>query len=247
MDEIKQPPTQNSVASTASGTPSSVWDIYFPRQGRHGAVYLASFPPIIYFWPVILACFLSSILQGVGASPSFVGWMFVIITVFNFMVLVDDFDQKRFIILILSIVVFTLAVWIINLYGFTFLKSLASWFLSFAPTLSTDAYLLVGFFLVLQLAWALVRARFDYWCLEPNEFVHYTQPAGRDISIARANCTVTKEIPDIFECLLSGGGGTLVIRRNEQILATIPNIPFLGLRMPAIEHLLSETRVFVQP
>ncbi len=242
MDEINKPTTPTAAVVSA---PSSVWDIYFPRKGRHGAVYIASFPPIIYFWPLMLACFLGAILQGLGASGSFVGWFVVIVCAFNFMVLVDDFDQKRFIILILSVVVFTLAVWIINLYGFTFLKSIASWFLSFKPVFSTDAYLLVGFFLLLQLSWGLIRARFDYWCFEPNEFVHYTQPVGRDVSIARANCTITKDVPDIFECILSGGGGSLVIRRNEQILATIPNIPFLGLRMEAIEHLLSETRVFI--
>ncbi|MCC6953026.1 MAG: hypothetical protein IT290_02795, partial [Deltaproteobacteria bacterium] len=109
-----------------------------------------------------------------------------------------------------------------------------------------DGYLLLGVLLLGLFVWGLIIPLFSYWQFEQNEFVHYSQPAGRDMSIARANCTIYKEIPDIFECLLSFGGGTLIVRRNEQILASIPHIPFLGLRMDAIEHLLAETRVVIE-
>ena len=68
---------------------------------------------------------------------------------------------------------------------------------------------------------------------------------GRDLSIARSDCSVYKEVPDIFEYLLFAGGGSLVIHRGGQVLATIPHVPFLSWRMPAIEHLLAETRVTI--
>ena len=55
--------------------------------------------------------------------------------------------------------------------------------------------------------------------------------------------TVSKHIPDILEFLLAFGGGSLVIKRDGQVLAEIQHIPFLGLRMRAIEKMLSETRV----
>ena len=235
-------------AVTKAKTPS-VWEIYFPRRGpdHHGSIYLASFPEIIFFWPVILAAFFCAFLQGVlGLSGASVGWFFVMLMIFNFIVLVHDFDQKRFLIFILFVSVFWLLVWITNLYGFTFLKSFARWLLDFNPTISSDGYLLLGSFLLVLFCWGLISPLFDYWRIEPNEFVHYTQPVGRDLSIARANCSVSKEIPDVFECLLTGGGGSLVIKRDQQILATIKNIPFLGLRMAAIEHVLAETRVVVE-
>jgi hypothetical protein len=42
---------------------------------------------------------------------------------------------------------------------------------------------------------------------------------------------------------LTFGGGTLVIRREDQVVARIEHVPFLGRRMKAIERLLGVTRV----
>ena len=252
MDPTQTPPTTGAApVATASPKrkPRGVSEIYLPQRNRdpHAPIYIASFPPIIYFWPSVLICYIAAAVQGAIGTPSGgVGWLFVSIVALNFIVLVHDFDQKQFIIFILALVVFWLGVWIMNLYGFTFLRSIAAWILSSEPVLSTDAYLLLGTLLGALYIWGLIAPLFSYWQLEQNEFVHYSQPAGRDMSIARANCSIYKEIPDIFECLLSGGGGTLVIRRNEQVLATIPHVPFLGMRMDAIEHLLAETRVVIE-
>lgn len=249
MNQI-QPSVQPS-STTSSATPSrapSVWEIYFPRniEGHRDAVFIASFPQIMYFWPTLIILFLAAFFQGaLGVGSVFWGWLTIFIVALNFLVLVQDFDQKQFIIFSLVLVASVLLIWIVNLYGFTFLKSIANWILSFQPTISTDAYLLSGTILLVFFVWGLITPLFSYWKLEQNEFVHYTQPVGRDMSIARTGCTVYKEIPDIIECALSGGGGTLVVRREKDILATIPHIPFLGLRMDAIEHMLSETRVIV--
>ena len=50
----------------------------------------------------------------------------------------------------------------------------------------------------------------------------------------------------VFEYALGFGAGTLIIRKDTQVLATIPNVPFLSLRMESIDHMLSETRVIVE-
>ena len=50
------------------------------------------------------------------------------------------------------------------------------------------------FFLV-----GMIQPRFNYWRLEPNEFVHYIQPWGRDQSIPRQGSTVAREVPDMLE------------------------------------------------
>ncbi len=241
------PSPQPSTPPKAERAPS-VWEIYYPREleGHRDAVFLASFPQIIYFWPTMLVMFVAAFFQGaLGLGPVFWGWLVLFVTALNALVLVQDFDQKQFIIFSLILVASILGIWIINLYGFTFLKSIANWILSFEPTMSTDAYLLLGTVLLIFFVWGLVTPLFSYWKLEQNEFVHYTQPVGRDMSIARQGCTIYKEVPDIIECILSGGGGTLVIKRDKDILATIPHVPFLGLRMNAIEHMLSETRVII--
>jgi hypothetical protein len=228
---------------------ASVWEVYLPRRSprAHGTVYVASFPPILFFWPTVIVCIIAAISQATSGRDSVVaGWIFLGMLMLNFIVLAHDFDQKQFIILILVLVVLGLIAWIVSLYGFPFLRNAVNWILGFRPVLSTDAYLLLGGILLIMFIFGLISPRFSYWKLEQNEFIHYMQPAGRDRSIARAQCSVYKEIPDIFEYLLFFGGGTLTIRRNDQVLATIPRIPFLSFRMPVIEHLLGETRVVVE-
>lgn len=227
----------------------SVWEIYFPGTsgGHRDSIYVASFPEIIYLWPTVLVLFLCAILQNVvGVDPVTLGWLAIITFSLNLLILVQDFDQKKFIILTLSLVAVFLGAWIIRLYGFTFLQTLLGWFFGFQPQMSTDAYVLFGLILLVLLIWGVVSPLFSYWRLEQNEFIHYTQPIGKDMSIARTGCTIYKEVPDVFECILGFGAGSLVIRRENQVIATIPHIPFLGLRMNSIEHMLSETRVVVE-
>ena len=244
---MNQPETAPASASSKRREPS-VWEIYVPRkiEGHQDSIYVASFPEIIYLWPTIVVLFLCAFFQGAfGLSPSGLGWLAVIVMSFNLLVFVQDFDQKKFIIFVLSLLALILIAWVVNLYGFTFLKSIAHWIFSFEPIFSTDAYILLGTIMLLLFCWGVIMPRFSYWQLEQNEFTHYSQPIGRDMSIARVGCTVYKEIPDVLECLIGFGAGTLVISKDNQLLVSIPNIPFLSLRMKAIEHMLSETRVIV--
>jgi len=246
---MSDPVTTEPVKTVPTGSKpkASLFEIYYPHtlEGHREVIHIASFPEIVYFWPLVLISFFCAFLQGVGVSPVTAGWIFTIVLAFNFIVLIQNFDQKQFAILVLVIVALMLGIWIVNLYGFSFFKSFAAWLLAFAPALSTDAYLLIGGLMLIFFLWGLTTPLFDYWKFEQNEFVHFTQPVGRDMSIARIGCTIYKEYPDIFETILTFGGGSLIIRRNNEILANIRNVPFLGLRMKALEQMLSETRVTV--
>lgn len=222
------------------------WEVYFPRGVKEDrkAIYIASFPPIIYFWPAILTFFCCGFLQKVtDIEPGTLGWIAILVFAFNVLVTVQDFDQKKFLILVLVIVVVWLGIWIINMKGYEFLKNFVGLLIGLNPTLSPSAFFLFGLVLALLLGWGLLRPMFDYWKFEHNEFVHYIQPFGRDMSIPRMGSTVTKQIPDILEYVLTFGGGSIVIKREGHVWATIPHIPFLGRRMKAIEKMLSETRV----
>ncbi|MBL7662670.1 hypothetical protein JNK13_07955 [bacterium] len=264
MADSQNPPPASSSTATGQATTTeqtnpaprppaverkpSVWDIYYPRNitGHQDAIYLASFPEIVFFWPTILMFFTNAFLQGIfGVNTSLLGWFAVIVLFFNLVALVQDFDQKKFIILILIVMTSFLALWILDLYGVSIFKRFASWVFSFQPAFSTDAYFLMGSMFLILFLWGIIYPLFDYWRLEQNEFIHYSQPVGKDMSIARVGCSIYKEIPDIFECILTGGGGNLIIKRDNNILATIRNVPFLGKRMAAIEHMLSETRVII--
>ncbi len=247
MSQISGEPSPSSSNSSKRKEPS-IWDLYYPGEiaGHRDAILVASFPEIIYFWPSLVTMFLCAFLQGVvGLDAGGLGWLAVFVLFMNLLVLVQDFDQKKFLILVLTLFALFLISWIISLYGFTFLKSIVDWIFSFQPSMSTDAYVVLGSIFTFLFVWGLLTPPLSYWRLEQNEFVHYTQPIGKDMSIARIGCTVYKEIPDVFEFMLGLGAGSLLIRKDNQILATIPHVPFLSLRMKAIEHLLSETRVIV--
>lgn len=224
----------------------SRWEVYLPTPGpedRH-EIYIASFPAIVYFWPAILTFFFCGFMQPVGIlEPGTLGWLTICMFAFNVLVIVQDFDQKKFLILVLVVVSLGLIAWIINMKGFEFLQKIVQALIETQPTLSTSAYFLFGFSTLFLFAWGMLRPMFDYWKLEHNEFVHYIQPFGRDMSIPRQGSTVSKEVPDILEFILTLGGGSLVVRREGEIVATIPHIPFLGRRMKVIEKMLSEQRV----
>ena len=246
-EEMENTKHHNSNPLASPPSSPSVCDIFFPRNLdiRQDAIYLASFPQIILFWPTILACFLCAMAQQFGASPVSVGWCFSCVVFFNFLPFIQDFDQKKFLILVLAVIVAVLGIWIINLYGFSFFKTFGQWVLSFQPSFSNDAFLVMGSILLLFFAWGLIGPLFSYWRLEQNEFVHFTRPIGKDISIARLGCTIYKDVPDVIESFLTFGGGSLIIRKDNQIVASIENVPFLNRRMNAIEDMLSETRVVI--
>jgi len=223
----------------------SIWEIYFPRNVTEdkAAVLVASFPQIIYFWPSLFVLFFCGLLQSFGVEPAFLGWFATVSLLFNLLVIVTDLSQKKFMIAVLSLVVIGLLVYIAHQKDFGFVSSIGHWIAGLSLVYSTDVYLILTVFLWLFMALGLLQPRLDYWRFEPNEFTHYVQPWGRDQSVPRPGSTVTREIPDVLEMALTFGGGTLVVRRDGQVVARVENVPFLGRRMVAIERMLGVTRV----
>lgn len=224
----------------------SIWDVYYPRavDEPRDKVPIASFPMIIYFWPALLVFLGGGLLQLWGwASPTWVGALATIVLAFNLLVIVTDLDQKRFLIALLFLTVFGLLVYIADRNEWGFVSAIFGWFASLELVYGTDTLLTLGTLLLIFFAIGMTQPRLNYWMLEANEFVHYIQPWGRDQSFPRQGSTVAREIPDILELLLTFGGGTLVIKRDDQVVARIQHVPFLGRRMRAIDRLLSSTRV----
>ncbi len=230
----------------ASLVKDTMWDVYWPgdpRVERH-AIRIASFPMIIYFWPAMVTFLVCGLVQSFGDAPSVtLGWIALAAFAFNLMVIVTDLDQKKFIIALLVVALGGLGAWITTLKDIGFIPDTMSWLGSLDVHFSTHAYFVIFFLFWFFFCLGMLQPRFDYWRLEPNEFVHYIQPWGRDQSVPRLGSTVTREVPDVLELLLTFGGGTLVVRREGEAVARIEHVPFLGRRMVAIEQLLGVTRV----
>ena len=245
--------TEQSQKSTPEAAPASsgrlkkdsIWEVYWPRDINTDkeAIPVASFPMIIYFWPTMIVFLLCALLQGLGTSPTALGSIATFSLAFNLMVIVTDLDQKKFVIAILLLGLLGAGIYIANLKEMGVVSSVSSWFGSLEITYSTHAYAVLGTVLVIFFVMGMAQPRFNYWRLEPNEFVHYIQPFGRDQSVPRVGSTISREVPDVLEMILTFNGGTLVIKREGQIVARIEHIPFLGRRMVAIERMLGSTRV----
>lgn len=248
--DSQEPRTAPSPERAATPQPAtrreSPWEVYWPRDlsATRSAIPIASFPPIVYFWPTMIALASGAALQSLGWMGAVgVGWLVTAALTFNLTVIVLDLDQKKFLIACLLGLLLGALGWIAHDKEWAVLSSGATWLASLAPTYSTDALLLLltavaGLFLL-----GMMRPRFDYWRFEPNEFTHYVQPFGRDLSIPRQGSTVSREVPDLLEFFLLFGGGSLVIKREGQVVARIDHIPFLGRRMVALEAMLGVTRV----
>ncbi len=223
----------------------SIWEVYYPTNVDKDkrAVPLASFPMIIYFWPSILVFLACGILQSAGVDAGSLGWAATASLSFNLLVIVTDLSQKKFMIAILFLAVLGLLLYISSQKNMGIVSSLGASIASMEMLYSTHVYFFISGLLVFLLFLGLLQPRLDYWLFEPNEFTHYIQPWGRDQSIPRLNSTVTREVPDVLELFLTFGGGTLVVRRDNQVVARIEHVPFLGRRMKSIERMLGVTRV----
>ena len=225
----------------------SVWEVYYPFNSDEDkdAVPVASFPMIIYFWPTLVAFLVCGTIQAFssGEPSTSLGWWAVSALAFNLMIIVTDLDQKKFVIVMLLLVLGALGLYIGKLQEWAIIGDVGHWIAGLEVYLSTHAYFAIGGFLALFFMMGLAQPRLDYWRLEPNEFVHYIQPWGRDQSIPRLGSTVTREVPDVLELILTFGGGTIAIKREGQVVARIEHVPFLGKRMRSIEKLLGVTRV----
>ena len=223
----------------------SIWEVYYPRgvDEDKRAVPVASFPMIIYFWPSIFIFLACGILQGMGVAETTLGWWATASLCFNLLVIVTDLSQKKFIIAVLVVAVIGLLLYIAGQKEMGFVSSMGGWIGGWELTYSTHVYFVISGMLWVLLILGMMQPRLDYWRIEPNEFTHYVQPWGRDQSIPRQGSTVAREVPDVLELFLTFGGGSLVIRREGQVVARIEHVPFLGRRMRAIERMLGETRV----
>ena len=243
---MQEPESQpNPPPATTKLPKESVWEVYYPRgvDEDRAAVLVASFPMIVYFWPSLFVFLFCGLFQWMGVSPSFLGWFATVSLLFNLLVIVTDLNQKKFLIAVLSLVVGGLLVYIAHEKNFGFVSTLGGWIAGLTLVYSTHVYLVLTIFFWLFMALGLLRPRLDYWRFEPNEFTHYVQPWGRDQSVPRLGSTVAREIPDVLEMLLTFGGGTLVVRREGEVVARIENVPFLSRRMQALEGMLGVTRV----
>ena len=105
---------------------------------------------------------------------STLGWWATGALAFNLMIIVTDLDQKKFTIFVLLLLLTELD----STWASSKCKepSAASGWIGSLIYFSAHTYFIIGFFLALFFMLGMTTPRFNYWRLEPSEFVHYIQP-----------------------------------------------------------------------
>lgn len=223
-----------------------VFEVFYPinLDKARDRVYVASFPKIIYMWPTIICLLVCSIVQmtmEADISPT-LGWIFICLFSFNWLVIAQDFPRLKFVILILVVALILMLFWLINLKDVTILDAVQDFLKSLEPGLTTHTYLILFVILLALFLWGLTSPLVDHWRFENNEFIHFVRPFGRDQSFPRLGHSVVMEITDVFEFILCGSA-SIVIKKDNEVVARIENVPFALRKMKVIDKIIGELKV----
>lgn len=175
-------------------------------------IVIHPFPKIVLLWPVMMLSLLFFFFGGGVTdepviSPSALGWWWIVVFWFNMLVLTFDFGRTNFVATITSTLLILAGLWVwdlqsdIEVYG-----AIYGFFEKNELNMSANFYAMMAALLSVLFLMAFVTTRFDYWVLTPNQLTHKHGLLGDERQYATINMAVEKELPDVFEFLLFGGG-----------------------------------------
>ena len=203
------------------------------------AVYIRSYPKVIFMYPLLITSFILWLLQLLSPSPvQLYGNIWMIVLFVNLFIMAFDFSSAKFFVLVLVVVVVLLLVIFLVLPNLNI--SLGSININF--NLYPQFYGMVALLLVIILGLVLLSSRFDYWKIERNEIYHKAGLFSSAERIPTKSLRLKKEIPDVFEFfVLRAGSITLMPGHGDVIpLNTVLNI---NKKERQIDYLLSHVSI----
>ncbi|MGL5096674.1 MAG: hypothetical protein ACRDD1_13860 [Planctomycetia bacterium] len=182
-----------------------------PKQVQITKVMIRSWPKMFFFWPAMLV----GLLVGLGTAmlPQYgelFGGFYMLILTMNFVVLTFEFPRTTSLTLFASIAAGVFLLVLLN-QQFPVITPLADFFGNLHIMASPGFYFTQSFIHAFLLIGMYVNTRFDYWVLESNELVHHTGMLGDIERFSTNGLKFNKEIPDIFEYLISRAGRMVLV------------------------------------
>ncbi len=183
------------------------------RPTRIERVVIHPWPKVILQWPLVLASVLFYFLGGgwwadtgpVSAEALGLWWMMVFL--FTLVIQTFDFGRGNIVAVFASVGVILLGLYIWEIQGgVEIYKAIHRFFANSQLALDQNFYLAISLIYALMFLFAFLTTRFDYWVLEPNRLMHKHGLLGDEKQYATLQMSVEKEIPDILEWLIFGGG-----------------------------------------
>lgn len=262
--DMNPTPEANAGAPDASGAPAAAPKPEKKEKAPPTMLVIRGYSKMVYFWPIVLVSltfyFLSggwwyehgadSTVEGTGALIEIQGltvwWM--LIFMLNLLVFVMDFGRSNFLAVFTSIGVVVLGLTAYGLGTDTQVwNGIYGFFNELDVTVTSNFYLCMFVIFGFYLALAFLFARFNYWELSSNELVHKHGLLGDVRRYPTMHLYVEKEIPDIFEWVLTGGGrllfkpGGVDHKRNDDLI--VENVFFINRAERKIKDFLQKIDV----
>jgi hypothetical protein len=194
------------------------------KEKNVDAVYLRSYPKIIFMYPLLIVSFILWLLQLLSPNNPIqiygTIWMIVLFT--NLFIMAFDFSSAKFFVLVLVVVVVGLLVVFLVLPNMHI--SIGTLNINFK--IYPQFYAIISLILAVILGLVWLSSRFDYWKIERNEIYHKTGLFSSAERMPTKSLRLKKSIPDVFEFfVLRAGSITLMPGQGDVIpLTTLLNI-----------------------
>jgi hypothetical protein len=183
------------------------------RPSPPDRIVIHPWPKVILSWPLVLVSIVFYFLGGgwwadTGPVPAeALGLWWMIMFLFTLLVQTFDFGRNNVIATFATITVILLGLYIWELQGnVEIYKAIYRMFQNAHLALDQNFYLAITIIYGIMFLFAFLTTRFDYWVLEPNRLMHKHGLLGDERQYATLQMSVEKEIPDLLEWLIFGGG-----------------------------------------
>ena len=213
------------------------------------SIYLVPYPKIIFLYPTFLAALVAGIYTAVagseGPGAEIAAIVFLGVAALNFVVL--SFDFPRTASLTLLFLVFGVAMGLLLLFRSfpDVLPAVTDVLRKFRPLANPTFYFTIAGILGVIYAMVLVKVRFDYWELRPNELLHHTGMMSNLKRYGTTGLQIEKEINDVFEYILLSSGTLILHPPQEDRSIVLENVPGISTKEKQIAQMLGSLQVRV--
>ena len=213
-------------------------------------IYLVPYPKVVFLYPTFLAALVAGVYIAIvgptGLGPEIAAILFLGVMALNLVVL--SFDFPRTASLTLFFLLFGIVMGLLLLFRSfpDLLPTVTDTLRRFRPLANATFYFTIAGILGVIYAIVLVKVRFDYWELRPNELLHHTGMMSNLKRYGTAGLRIDKEINDVFEYVLLSSGTLVIHPPQDGRVVVLENVPGISGKEKQITRLLGATQVRVQ-
>jgi hypothetical protein len=220
-----------------------------PTSARESTtVVVRPYPKIVYLYLTWLASILCGILQPALAGETLgaelinkstlVGRIWILLFVFNMLVISFEFTRIRSVAIIFAILAFVFAG-----IEFGFLASVGSFLRDIPIFMNKTFYFVVAIVFTIIYLIVFLTTRFNYWEFQPNEILHHHGFLGDVQRYPTRGLRMQKEITDVLEHILLRAGTLVLVPPGVDRPIVLENVINLNKVEDKIQRLLGTLKV----